>query len=345
VTPSPPHLVELGPDDDRFADWCEVWAASGRADRPDEQPRPASDHVALGRQLVASGGSRDGTHRAAVVDGAVVGALRMILPTMDNLTVAIVDIAVHPGHRRRGIGRMLLAEGTRLAEAHGRTELISEVDEAGPDAAGRFFALRHGWTCDLLETRRDLLLPPDEDRLSSLEAEARSASTGYEVVTWRDHTPDALLDDRALLEQRMTTDAPHGDLPVEEERWDGERIREYEASHVARGRTVLSAGAVRDGRLVGFTELQVLLAQPERAHQGGTLVLPEHRGNRLGALMKAAVLRELTAGFPSVRRVSTYNSDTNTPMVAVNEALGFRPAGQLSTWSLSLRRDLAAGAG
>jgi hypothetical protein len=57
------------------------------------------------------------------------------------------------------------------------------------------------------------------------------------------------------------------------------------------------------------------------------------------------VLRELTAGFPSVRRVSTYNSDTNTPMVAVNEALGFRPAGQLSTWSLSLRRDLAAGAG
>jgi hypothetical protein len=32
-------------------------------------------------------------------------------------------------------------------------------------------------------------------------------------------------------------------------------------------------------------------------------------------------------------------------MVAVNEALGFRPAGQLSTWSLSLRRDLAAGAG
>ena len=48
------------------------------------------------------------------------------------------------------------------------------------------------------------------------------------------------------------------------------------------------------------------------------------------------MLRELTAGFPSVRRVSTYNSDTNTPMVAVNEALGFRPAGQLSTWSLRL---------
>jgi RimJ/RimL family protein N-acetyltransferase len=152
-----------------------------------------------------------------------------------------------------------------------------------------------------------------------------------------DHTPDALLDDRAVLEQRMTTDAPHGDLPVEEESWDGRRIREYETSHLARGRTVLSAGALKGGRLVGFTDLQVPLAQPERAHQGGTLVLREHRGHRLGALMKAAVLRELARSCPPVRRISTYNSDSNTPMVAVNEALGFRPAGHLSTWSLSPR--------
>ena len=102
---------------------------------------------------------------------------------------------------------------------------------------------------------------------------------------------------------------------------------------------MLSAGAVKDGRLVAFTDLQVPLAQPERAHQGGTLVLREHRGHRLGALVKAAVLRELAATLPEVRRISTYNSDTNTPMVAVNEALGFRPAGQLSTWSLRLDAD------
>jgi RimJ/RimL family protein N-acetyltransferase len=156
------------------------------------------------------------------------------------------------------------------------------------------------------------------------------------VVTWRDRTPDELLDDRALLEQRMTTDAPHGDLPVEEERWDGERIREYEAAHVARGRTVLSAGALKDGRLVAFTDLQVPLAQPERANQAGTLVLKEHRGHRLGALVKTAVLRELAATLPAVRRISTYNSDSNLPLVAVNEALGFRPAGHLSSWSRRL---------
>nr|WP_275585424.1 GNAT family N-acetyltransferase [Blastococcus saxobsidens] len=276
-------------------------------------------------------------HRAAVTGDAVVGALRVLLPLRDNPAVAFLDVAVHPVHRRRGLGTRLLAEGRAYAAERGRTLFISEVDEALPSSPGRAFAERHGWTCDLVETRRDLVLPVDADRLSALEAESARAGAGYEIRTWRDRTPDELLEDRALLERRMTTDAPHGDLPVEEEEWDGERIREYERSHVARGRTVLSAGAVTaDGRLVAFTDLQVPLAQPGRASQAGTLVLREHRGHRLGARVKAAVLRDLAAQFPEVRRISTYNSDSNTPMVAVNEALGFVPAGHLSSWSLRL---------
>lgn len=63
-------------------------------------------------------------------------------------------------------------------------------------------------------------------------------------------------------------------------------------------------------------------------------MLREHRGHRLGALVKAAVLRELTASLPQVRRVSTVNAEDNAPMVAVNEALGFVRAGQLSSWSV-----------
>ncbi|WP_116450513.1 GNAT family N-acetyltransferase [Blastococcus litoris] len=330
------RLVELGPDDALFADWCAVWAAASLAERPDEPPRPAADHVAIGRELLTAGGSRTGTHRAAVVDGAVAGALRLILPTRDNTTVAIVDVAVHPAHRRRGLGSALLAEGLALAAAHGRTVAIADVDEPAPDNPGRAFAQRHDWSCDLLETRRDLDLPVPEDRLAALEAEAAAAGAGYEIVTWRDRTPDALLEDRALLARRMTTDAPQGDLPVEEEEWDGARMREVEEVSLARGRTVVSAGAVHEGRLVGYTDLQIPLSVPVRAQQAGTLVLREHRGHRLGARMKVAVLRELAASFPSVRRISTYNSESNRPMVAVNEALGFRPAGQFSAWSTRL---------
>lgn len=215
---------------------------------------------------------------------------------------------------------------------------MAEVDEPAAGAPGRAFALRHGWTCDLVETRRDLALPPDEQRLAALEAGARRASSSCRLVIWRDLTPEPLLDDRALLERRMTTDAPHGDLPVEEEDWDAARVREHERLQLGRGRTVLSAGALTgDGRLVAFTDLQIVHDAPERARQAGTLVLREHRGHRLGALVKAAVLREALRDFPVVRRISTYNSESNLPMVAVNEALGFRPAGALSSWSARQR--------
>ncbi|MGR6964543.1 GNAT family N-acetyltransferase [Geodermatophilus sp. URMC 61] len=175
----------------------------------------------------------------------------------------------------------------------------------------------------------------DPAQLAAIEAGARAADEGYEVLTWRDRTPDALVEDRALLSRRMSTDAPIGDVPVEEERWDAARVREDEDAHVARGRTVLTGGAVRDGRLVAFTELHVPLEQPERAQQGATLVLREHRGHRLGTRLKVAVLRELAATLPQVRRISTYNSESNWPMVAVNEALGFRRAGGLSAWTRS----------
>ena len=330
------RIVETGPDDGLFAAWCEVWAAGERADRPDEEPQPASEHVGLARQLAAPGGSRRGTHRAAVAGGAVVGALRLLLPVRDNTSVAYLDVAVHPDARRRGTGTALLEEGVRLAWAAGRTSLVTEVLEAGPDTPGCAFARAHGWTCGMRETRRDLLLPVDEARLSALEAEATAASAGYEVVTWRDRVPDALLADRALLSTHMSTDAPSGEVPVGAEVWDGARVREQEELALARGRTVLSAGAVRDGRLVAFTDLHVPVARPEHARQSGTLVLDGHRGHRLGARVKVAVLRELAATMPRVRRISTYNSDGNRPMVAVNEALGFRPAGGLSTWSTRL---------
>ena len=46
-------------------------------------------------------------------------------------------------------------------------------------------------------------------------------------------------------------------------------------------------------------------------------------------------------GSVQARRIVTYNSETNTPMVAVNRALGFEPAGNISTWS----RRLAPGDG
>jgi hypothetical protein len=68
----------------------------------------------------------------------------------------------------------------------------------------------------------------------------------------------------------------------------------------------------------------------------GHLVLREHRGHRLGMWIKAANLRALLAQFPAIRRVSTFNAQSNGPMLRVNRAMGFTPVGVLIEWQKQL---------
>jgi hypothetical protein len=62
---------------------------------------------------------------------------------------------------------------------------------------------------------------------------------------------------------------------------------------------------------------------PETASQGITVVLPGHRGRRLGMSLKVATLRALREAEPRCRHVFTDNADVNVHMNAVNERLGF----------------------
>ena len=186
--------------------------------------------------------------------------------------------------------------------------------------------------------RRDLALPADPARLDALEEAGRPYATGYEVRTWRDRCPDDLLEGRAALGVAMSTDAPLGDLDWREEAWDVERVRRRERDGVEQGRAHLAAGAVHagSGRLVAFTEVAVAHETPELVRQWETLVEQAHRGHRLATLVKTAVLRRLADELPEARAVITVNAGTNAPMVAINQALGFRPDGEL----LNLQRVL-----
>jgi uncharacterized protein involved in propanediol utilization len=54
------------------------------------------------------------------------------------------------------------------------------------------------------------------------------------------------------------------------------------------------------------------------------MVLPGHRGHRLGLAAKLASHRALRAAVPVCELVATSNADVNAHMNAINEALGYR---------------------
>lgn len=332
-------------DGEAFAQWFTVVEAVALDTRPGERDvtlrearesalegRPADDGTPPAEELVEL--------LAARQDGRVVAAARLELPLSDNTGVLFFDLCVLPDARGRGVGAAVLDEITARAKADGRGVLMTEVDE--PPAVegrspGRALLERAGFAEALVEVRRDLALPVDPDRLDRIDADCLPRAKGYTLQTWRAHCPEELLDDRAALGRQMSLDVPLGDLSWGEEAWDAGRVRRREHLVARQGRTLLGAGALdQGGTMVAFTEVAVADALPERVRQWETFVLDAHRGHRLGTLVKTAALRRIADELPEARTMTTCNAATNAPMIAVNDALGFRPNGRLAAFQRTL---------
>lgn len=284
----------------------------------------------------------------AIVDDRIVGRSVIELSRNEALHIGVVDVLVHPDARRRRVGTALWQRASQILADDGRTTIQSWVDHRpapGPvlaaptgfgsvpaEAAPAAFALRAGFTLEQIERMSELRLASAGD-LDALLADAREHAAGYELVTWTGSTPPERLEGLARLHQRMSTDVPAADLDHEEEVWDVDRLARYERTEADRGREILRAIAVHPtAGVVAFTTL--VLADPARpVYQHDTLVHAEHRGHRLGMLVKIANLLALRERVPEAT-VLTWNAEENRPMLRVNEAIGFTPIGYEGAWQL-----------
>ena len=263
-----------------------------------------------GRVLLAA---RDGEQ--------VVGAARLELPRNDNAHLCELVLAVHPAHRRRGVGRALDAEVVRRARADGRTTLLGYGDEP-PDRDGAS-EVRRGRSPSATTSCRPRSVgtstcrcrPPSSPTSSSA---ARRYAEDYEVRTWWDAVPDELVDDCAALSVAMSTDVPKDGMDWREEVWDAARVRRDEARSVAMDRTYAGAGAVTaTGRMVAFTTMGAAAVGPaaglpvgDGRRPGAPRPPARHAGQAGGA---AASWRPTTRGRRSSR---TWNAQENGPMIA-----------------------------
>ena len=276
--------------------------------------------------------------RSAWVGDRVVGALEVRLPLRDNLHVALLWLSVLPSARCRGVGSLLLAEAERIAAAHDRSTLVVETEwpEGGSDGAERF-AAAHGFAVAQTVLRSEQRLPADRACLRAVVDSAGAAD--YAIETFVDDMPEDWLSDRAVLQQRMSTDAPTDDLALEEEDWDAARLRETHARARAMGRRVVESAArhLPSGRIVGFTQVSVSASEPALGYQQDTLVLREHRGHGLGLRLKAANALAVMDALPEVTAVRTWNAASNEHMLAVNRRLGYVVDGYSREWQKHVR--------
>jgi GNAT superfamily N-acetyltransferase len=286
-------------------------------------------------------------------DGSrMVGAARYELEPGDDPKTAWLMVDVLPGARRSGVGSALSTKLQGVAATDGiRKAIVYTVSGYGagerllaPTGFGSVprgnaevtFLLGKGYRLEQVVRGSRLALPVDVS--SQLSDAITGAGADFALHFWVDRTPAKWRDEMAALRQLMSTEEPGGGLDEPEDVWSVGRLVEDEKLQSASPRTELVAAIehVPTGRLAGFTSLSVPPEIDRTVAQRDTLVRREHRGHRLGMVLKLANLAEVQRRMPGHPAVITFNAEENRHMLNVNEAVGFVPIGYEGAW----RRDL-----
>lgn len=258
-------------------------------------------------------------------DGAVVGSAWVDTPTRQNTHLCFTLISVRADVRRRGVGTALLRAVVELARHSDRSALILGCDFR--NQAAEAFAKSLG---------ADLAFEGHVNRLTIAEvdvaemhrwADARDPEYDIEWVTPDGAYPEDWLADMARLRGVLANDAPMGDLPVEERTITVDELRADDRRMEAYGndRWTLVARHRASGEPVAYTE--VFVTDRDRVHvfQGATAVDGKHRGHALGRQLKATMFLRIVGELAWAKYIRTFNADSNAPMLAVNDAMGFVP--------------------
>ena len=266
----------------------------------------------------------------AAYDGdRMVGTAKLWSFLLDNTEKAACDINVDVPHRRRGIGRALVAHVEAIARADGRQLLLGGAHLPYDDREQhpyRRFAEACGCELANIEVSRHLPLPVPDERIQQWLDESAPHHEGYTLETFVGRVPDDLVDSLCSLMGQLAVDAPTGAVDFEEEKITPQRYDEMIDGIAAMGRARYETVALTpDREVVAHSTLALSLGSSTVVYQWGTLVHRDHRGHRLGLATKAVNLRAVQAARDDLTLVTTHTAETNVYLVSINELLGFRP--------------------
>lgn len=140
-----------------------------------------------------------------------------------------------------------------------------------------------------------------------------------------DRCPEDIIYDYAKLYTTIMKLVPIGDFEWRPETITPKKIREEEQRRKTIGykwHTMVTRES--SGDLSGLTEIFYHESRPHQVEQELTGVTLKHRGRGLGKWLKAEMLLFIRDKYPDVQVIITGNADSNTPMLSINERMGFK---------------------
>ena len=228
-----------------------------------------------------------------------------------------LDLFVSPEARRRGHGSALYDAALELLELRHALAAVVMVTESMPE--GVRFAEQRGF----VEVKRDWesrLTVADFDFGKFAGADERVAASGIRISTYAD---ELVRDPEAVGKTYELTSTLRADVPSTDQATH-ETIEEWRAHWVDAPSFLPDAFFIAigpDGRWLGMSNLEKQIEDPTFAWQGLTAVHRDVRGAGIATALKLRTIRYAQA--MGVDHIKTWNDQSNLPMLAINEAMGF----------------------
>ena len=230
--------------------------------------------------------------------------------------------------RRRGIGTALLRPVLAFMRERGKTVATLGADRPESHA----FLTAIGAVQKQVEVENRLLFAGlNWDALMGWEAAAPPG------LQWEVHAGRVPLDRLAALIPSFTAlvgDAPTGELETPRNRYD---LQGYVTGYQEADRhgsehllVMLMDGAEVAGMCEGWWDARL----PDRVYQFLTAVARPWRGRGLAKALRARTLRLVRERQPGVAMMTTYNAQSNAPMLSINARLGFVRHKQVGTYQI-----------
>lgn len=251
-------------------------------------------------------------------DGAIVGSAEAgHRPSRFDPGSYAFDLWVVPQHRRSGHGSAL--HDAVIAALRARNGRVARGATKESMTDGTAFLQKRGWK----ELKRDWesrLTVAGFDFAKFSGADERIGKERIRVSTYAEElardpeTPRKAFELIDVCRRDVpATDAP---TPITFEEWRADWVDAPgflpDAFFVA---------VDRDGRWLGMSNLHESLEDKSFIWQGFTGVRPEARGKGIGMALKLRTVRH--AQRLGVGHIKTWNDQSNRPMLAINEAMGF----------------------
>ena len=269
--------------------------------------------------------------RFAAFDNDDLAGVMLAVIWRDQPEVGLVTPAVRTAWRGKGVAKALAVPALEHLASETRSKVIVDLPSGSSIEP---VVARYGLKKALDEKVNRLRVSEvDWELMAHWEASISERAPEYELLFLKTPFPEEYLDRWCQISDVMNT-MPMEDLDLELPKMTAEKWRAVEQGYASQRAEYRACIAVHKttGDFAGMTTIWAQSLFPELAVQDDTAVAPSHRGQNLGRIIKAAMLRRFIEEFPAVEVIETGNAGSNAPMLKINTEMGYRTVLEMSAW-------------